>query len=32
MGYHHGSLTVLVHFGAKLVQVLRDDLEPIQAG
>ena len=32
MGHHHGSLTVLVHFGAKLVQVRRDDLEPLQAG
>ena len=31
MGYHHGSLTVLVHFGAKLVQVRRDDIEPLQA-
>ena len=32
MGHHHGSLTVLVHFGAKLVQVRRDDIEPLQAG
>ena len=31
-GHHHGSLTVLVHFGAKLVQVRRDDIEPLQAG
>ena len=31
MGHHHGSLTVLVHFGAKLVQVRRDDIEPLQA-